>query len=137
MKKILIIGLIIALLGAAYGWYLFNKPVADLDHLDAVYTLNADDLFRQFENDEAEANKKYLGKIIEVQGKVRDLSIGDSGELNMVLASESEMFGINCGLSKLSQDKYKNYKVGDSIILKGECTGVSMDVVLTRCVIVK
>jgi len=47
------------------------------------------------------------------------------------------MFGINCGLSKGQEGQYKNYKEGDSIKIKGECSGISMDVVLTRCVIVK
>lgn len=137
MKKFLILGLFFALLAGGYGWYLYNKPVADLDHIDADFSLTADELFDQFENNEADANKKYLGKVIEVYGQVRDLTIGDSGELNMLLASGSPFFGINCGISSVSETKYKNYKVGDSIKIKGECTGVSMDVVLTRCVIVK
>ncbi|MBL0343140.1 MAG: hypothetical protein IPP71_21090 [Bacteroidetes bacterium] len=136
MIKLFKIGIVIALLAGGYAWYLYNKPVAKLDNADAEYSLNADELFRQFENDEAAANKKYLGKIIEVNGKVRDLSIGDNGELNLIMASESDMFGINCGIGNSSEMQYKNYKVGDSILVKGECTGISMDVVLTRCVIV-
>lgn len=137
MKKFLIVSITIILIAAGYAWYLYNKPMADLDHIDATYTVTADELFSQFENNEAEANKKYLGKIVEVYGKVRDLSIGDSGDLNLVLASGSEMFGINCGISKQNDTQYNKYKVGDSIKIKGECTGMSMDVVLTRCVIVK
>jgi len=137
MKKIVVIIVVLGLVGAGYGYYLYNKPVANLDHQDADFALTAEDLFSQFENNEFDANQKYLGKIIEVSGKVKDLSIGDSGDLNMILASGSEMFGINCGITDVNESRYKNYKVGDSVWVKGECAGISMDVVLTRCVIVK
>ncbi len=136
MKKILIVILIALVIGGGYGYYLYNKPVANTESLNAAYSLSADELFNHFENNETDANSKYLGKIIEVSGKVREFSIGDSGELNLVLASGSEMFGINCGLSEGQDSRYKNYEVGDSIKIKGECSGISMDVVLTRCVIV-
>jgi len=136
MKKILIIIAVVFIVGAGYAYYLYNKPVANTKNIDAAYTLSADELFTHFETNESDANAKYLGKIIEVNGKVREFSIGDSGELNLVLSSASEMFGINCGLSKDQDVAYKNYKIGDSIRVKGECSGISMDVVLTRCVIV-
>ncbi len=137
MKKVLVVVLVIALIAAGYGFYLYNKPVADTNDLKAAYTLSADELFNQFENDESGANAKYLGKIIEVNGKIREFSIGDSGEINLVLSSGSDMFGINCGLSKGQDSEYRNFREGDSIKVKGECSGISMDVVLTRCVIVK
>ncbi|MDQ3049841.1 MAG: OB-fold putative lipoprotein [Bacteroidota bacterium] len=137
MKKIVIVIIVALVLGGGYGYYLYNKPVANTESIDAAYSLSADELFSHFENNETDANTKYLGKIIEVSGKVKEFSIGDSGELNLVLASGSEMNGINCGLSKGQDARYKNYEVGDSIKIKGECSGISMDVVLTRCVIVK
>lgn len=136
MKKIVLIILVLAALGAGYAYYLYNKPVADTSDLAAAYSLSADELFNQFENDESAANSMYLGKIVEVKGKIREFSIGDSGEINLVLASGSDMFGINCGLSKGQDKEYRKFREGDSIKVKGECSGISMDVVLTRCVIV-
>lgn len=137
MKKLLKIGLVLALLAGIYAYYLYNKPVAKLESVKPDYSLTAEELFSQFENNEAEANKKYLGKILEVNGKIQNLSLSDSGDFNLILASGSEMFGINCGMSVSEDAQYKSYKVGDSIKVKGECTGISMDVVMTRCVIVK
>ena len=123
-------------LAAIYGYYLYNKPVADTNDIDAAYSVSASELFKTYLADEPSANAKYLGKIIEVKGKVREFSIGDSGELNLIMASDHRMFGINCGLSKDQHISYKNYKTGDSITVKGECSGIALDVVLTRCVIV-
>lgn len=137
MKKIFFIGVIFALLAASYAYYLYQKPLADLENADVAYSINADELFSQFQNNEDEANKKYLGKVIQVNGKVKELSIGDSGDLSVILYSGAAIFGINCGLGKTKDSPFKNYKVGDSIKVKGECTGIAMDVVMTRCVIVK
>src|SRR5688572_19371110 len=106
MKKILLFVVVIVILGGGYAYYLYNKPVASINDIDAELTISAEDLFSQFENNETEANTRYLGKIIEVRGKVRDFSIGDSGDLNLVLASGNEMFGINCGLAKGQDAKY-------------------------------
>jgi len=136
MKKVLLFLAIIAVVGGGYAYYLYNKPVADTEDIKAAYELSAHDLFSQFESNENEANTKYLGKMLEVSGTIRDFSIGDSGELSLMLNSGNEMFGINCGLSKGQDSRYKNYQVGDSIKIKGECSGISMDVVLTRCIIV-
>ena len=136
MKKIIGIILVVVVVGIGYAYYLYNKPVADTSDLSAAFSLTADDLFSQFENDESVANSRYLGKVIEVKGRIREFSIGDSGEINLVLASGSDMFGINCGLSKGEDKKYENFREGDSIKVKGVCSGISMDVVLTRCVIV-
>jgi hypothetical protein len=136
MKKILLAILVMAVLGGGYAWYLYNKPVADTADLDAAYTVSANQLFSDFSADENMANQKYLGKIIRVNGTVRDVSIGDKGELNLVMNSGDEMFGVNCGLSKGQETAYKNYQVGDSIVIQGECTGLSLDVVMTRCVII-
>ncbi len=137
MKKILLFILVIGLIGAGYGWYRINKPMTDTEELDAVYTLSASQLFNEYAANENEANQKYLGKIILVNGTVKDISIGDNGELNLVMDSGNEMFGINCGLSKGQETSYKDYQVGDSISIKGECSGISLDVVMTRCIIVK
>ena len=137
MMKYLNIAGILILIGAVYAYYLYNKPVASTNDLDAAFSINADELFAKFENNEEEANQLYLGKILEVKGKVRDLSVGDNGELNMILESSSDMFGINCGISLGEGSTLESFKPGDSVTVKGECTGISMDVVLTRCVIVK
>ena len=131
--KILII---IILAGGAYGYYLYSKPMADAGSVTADYKMSADSLFKYFDENETEANKKYLGKVIEVQGKIRDLSVGKKGEKNIMLASSSDFFGINCELSKTQNEQFGKYKIGGSIKIKGECTGVLSDVVLTRCVIV-
>jgi hypothetical protein len=134
MKKILILIAIAILGGGLYGWYLYNKPVEDINDLESEITLDADSLSNHFHNDEAAANTKYLGKIVEVHGVVRDLNVDDAGN-TVIVKTENKFFGINCGLSKGQETLFENYKIGDKIKIRGECAGYDIDVVMTRCVI--
>jgi hypothetical protein len=136
MKKYLIIAAVLVLGGIVYGYYQYMRPMANISDVDPDYVMSADSLYMHFDENENDANQKYLGKIIEIKGKVRDMTTGNKGELNLMLASESDFFGINCEI-RGDQDKlYDKYKIGDSILIRGECTGILSDVVMTRCVIV-
>jgi len=137
MKKILLIVFLLIVLAGGYAYYMYMKPVEGLADADAAYSLTSDELYDYFDTNESEANAKYLGKIIEVRGEIREFSIGDSGDLSVILATGNPMFSVNIGMNKNQTIDYKNYKTGDSIKVKAECTGISMDVVLTRGVIVK
>jgi hypothetical protein len=137
MKKILLILGVVVVLAGGYGYYLYTKPVSGLMNVDPDFSLSSDSLYSYFDTNEEAANAKYLGKIIEVKGKVREFSIGDSGEVSVILSTGNPMFSVNCGMNKEQEIDYKSYKVGDTIKVKGECSGISMDVVMTRGVIVK
>ena len=45
------------------------------------------------------------------------------------------MGGVSCEMQDTSGTE--NIKAGDSVTIKGVCTGVLMDVVLVRCVLAK
>lgn len=128
--------MVVVAIAGAIGWYLYSKPVADISNLKPEYSLEAAELFAEFSGDESGANTKYLGKIIEVTGTIQVLN-SDKGGLSVILFTNDEIFGINCGLSAGQDKAYKKYKSGDKIILRGECAGYDMDVVLTRCVIIE
>jgi hypothetical protein len=133
MKKIGIIGVLLAILGTAIGGYLYNKPHSDMANAKAAYTTTATDLFAEFEADETTSNNKYLGKIIEVTGTVQEVK-NENGKTSVTLEGGGMMFGILCQLDDFSQPKRTDFNTGETITLKGQCTGMLMDVVLVRCV---
>ena len=135
MKKVLLIIFILAVVGASTAWYLYNKPVADMNDLNAEYTLSASELFNSFNENEDSANAKYLGKIVEISGTIRELKSDEEGE-TVILETDDMIFGVNCALSSGQESNFKKLKTGTNINIKGECTGISMDVVLVRCIIV-
>ena len=42
--------------------------------------------------------------------------------------------GVICQLDELSEHKRTEFETGETVQLKGRCTGMLMDVVLVRCV---
>ncbi len=133
MKKFLIAALaVFVVIGAAVGYYMWNKPHKDMTKAKAEYSLDANALFSEFEADENAANAKYLGKIVEVSGTIAQVLPGD--KTTVVLETENGIFGVKCELDPFSDVAFPEYQQGDVVSLKGNCTGFLGDVVLVRCV---
>lgn len=126
--------LILVAIGGAFGYYMYHKPHQNMDSATAEIQLSATQLFTDYENDEAGANGKYLDKIMEVSGKIKEVTTDENGMMSLTLASGSQMFGVICQMDNLTTHNRTEFKEGEEVKLKGICTGVLMDVVLVRCV---
>jgi len=133
-RKILISVLLIILAGIATGVYLFNKPRQSIMNTDADASVSASSLVAEFEQDEAKSNKLYLGKVIEVTGIVNASSIDETGIINVTLRG-GDLAGVGCQFEKNNKSNLNKLIVGESVTIKGICTGILMDVVLVDCVI--
>jgi hypothetical protein len=128
MKAILISLLFVALLGSAYAWFfVWNKPQQNIKQASAI-SINATDLFNAYSLNEAEANKTYINKVVAVTGEVSNVGTNNEGKTVVLLKSDDLMFGVNCTLEVAAP-----IKNGETITLKGLCTGFLTDVVLIRC----
>lgn len=134
MKNLLKYGLILAVIGAAIGFYQWNKPHENMNRAKADMSIAARDLFAAFSDNENEANSKYLDKVVAVSGVVKEVSTGAEGTIKVTLDSGDEMFGVICQMDELTEHKRTSFEVGEQLTLKGKCTGMLMDVVLVRCV---
>jgi hypothetical protein len=130
-KKYLITGAILLLLIITWGLYQFNRPHTGTEGQHADYSLTAAELFDSFQKDEAAANKKYLGKVIEIRGMIS--SIQSSANNLSILIEASPTGGVNCSCSNNGAGPFQNLKKGDTIAIKGRCTGFLMDVNLVDC----
>jgi hypothetical protein len=120
-----------------YGYKEFTRKPADLTKSDAVESIAASDLCALYSNYEDSANKKYLGKIIEVTGSIVEIENQQDTLLTILLGDTSQPGKVSCLVDKKQIAAAKNNILGDKIKLKGICTGYLMDVELNRCVIVK
>lgn len=133
MKKILLILLPVVLIGLAAAYFIYNKPHKDIQGSDADLQMTATELYQDFDTDEAAANTSYLDKLIAVTGQIKEVTNDDEGT-SVHLETEGGMFGVICQLDPLSEHKRTDFAVGETVTLKGICTGMLMDVVLVRCV---
>lgn len=132
--KLLKIGLVLAAAGLIAGLYFYNMPHQNMKSAKTDIKMEAAQLFGAFEADENGANEKYLDKIIQVTGKVREVKKDETGNLSVILETDDMMFGVVCQLDELSTPKRTTFQPGEDVTFKGVCTGVLMDVVLVRCV---
>jgi hypothetical protein len=133
MKKILLIGLTIAVIGIGIGLMMYNKPHENMANAKVDASIEAPALFSAFSTDEAAANEKYLNKTVAVTGTVSETK-NENGAVSVMLASDDLMFGVKCELDALSEHKRKEFQSGEKVTFKCICTGYLSDVVLTRCV---
>ncbi len=133
MKKIIVIILIISGSAFAYGYYLFHKPHQGVANKEAAFTMESKQLFDEFDRNENAANKKYLGKIVSVQGKVTDKAVDGKGTLSLILEG-GDMAGVGCQFDASVLKDVGAIKKGQMIKVKGICTGMLMDVVMVDCV---
>lgn len=131
-RRIILYVLVLAAIAAGYGIYEFNRGPKSLENVSPAWQIDASDLANGFLENEEEANQKFLGKVIEVRGKLSDV-INDSTSTSIVLETTDMMTSIICELAdNIDTD---NLVIGDSLTVKGECSGFLMDVVLTKSII--
>jgi hypothetical protein len=130
MKKILLAVLALILLAAGVGWYQWNKPHRSVDDEKGL-AVNAVTLFQEFSTNEAEANRKYLNKAVEVSGVIATIDQNQDKQRYLVLQSDDALNGIMCTM----RDSNWTAKTGDQVTVKGFCSGFISDVKLTDCVL--
>jgi hypothetical protein len=127
--------IVIAVLVTVY-LIVFRKADDSVAGLNPKYKLSCSVLVNEFEKDEDLANAKYLDKIVEIEGTIAELSSDTSG-VHITLHDENATSGITCSFSISQNIDIKELKLGSTIVIKGICTGFSMDVTLNKGTIVK
>lgn len=136
IKIVLIVLVIGGLVAAGLGKYFFDKKVEGVVDVKAEFSLTCDSLYIAFSNDEVAANKKYIGKIVEVTGKVQTVEKG-MGYVSVLLNTNEAMGFIICRLDSLEAQTFAGVE-GQNLKIKGECVGYMMpDVNIARCVVIK
>ncbi len=136
-KKIFWLGIPLCLLIAfAWGLYLYNKPHRSAGDETVSLSIAADSLFRLYQGNEQAADQKYLNKVIEVKGTLVEIQHTGGTEI-WILAGEPGGGGINCQLFPGEKPASGPPRPGETVTLKGRCTGFLMDVNLSDCVLSK
>lgn len=143
--KYKIILLATALIVIAAGAYFYvNRKTQSLTESRAYYKISAIKFLEEYSSDQLLSDKKYLGKIIQVDGNLKDIEKDDKGFLTFVLGDLTSMSSVRCSIDTMLVIDESAYPVGTAVSLKGECTGfnaddlgLGADIVLNRSVIIQ
>lgn len=112
-----------AALGAGIGFYMFNKKVGSTQEEKAKFSVGMSDLYAEFEKDEKAAFQKYKDQFIEVKGKIKEKNSLADGMSGLVLGDDAMTGTIGFSMESDQNKNVENLKVGDEIVLRGQCTG--------------
>lgn len=127
---------IVSLIGV-YGLQQYNKKTADAGSLKADFFHTSSEfveLLTAFNSDE-EIMEVYGGKVIELTGKVVDISTNNDN-FDILLHANDLMADVNVNLVSSMKDKVDNLRVGDEITVQAFFSGMLIDVELSRGVII-
>lgn len=105
-----------------------NKSHRNIQDEQVVASIDAHQLFNSFQNNEDQANQLYLDKTIAVTGSVRELGKNPEGLPYLVLNTDDEIFGVNIYFDEVTATQ--DIMVGQEIKIKGQCTGLALDVTI-------
>jgi hypothetical protein len=139
-RTILFVVLAVVLVLAFYGYREYVRKNKNLTEVAAEETVTAPELIRAFETDSAGANKKYLGKIVAVQGTVKSVETEPTAA-TIILGEAGSMSSVRCSMDTLQVKQATTVKAGQPLTVKGALSGfnkdelLGSDVILNRCVI--
>jgi hypothetical protein len=110
-----------------YGWYEYHRESKSLSRMDAAYTSDAGELIKEFEAADAAAEKKYLGKVVEVKGKVKEVEKDSDGHYTLVIGNAETMSAIRCSMDSAINSELASIKEGEEVTVRGSFTGYQKD----------
>jgi preprotein translocase subunit YajC len=127
-----IIILILIVAGSVVAYFMWNRPQRNVENEKGIQ-VTAAQLVKEYQANEAEANKKYLDKAIQVTGSVTEVKNNQDGNSTISLASDDAFTGVFCTL----KEKIADMNSGSTVTIKGICSGMLSDVRLREAVVVK
>lgn len=114
--------------------YVFKDNPEDLSAARPKFTLSISQLYSEFESDEAAANEKYVGEVVELYGQLLEKSKDDWGQTLLVFLDP--VFGVTATLDSLTsikqQQLLREIQPGSQIRIKGRCDGMLTDVRISK-----
>jgi len=140
-KIVLIAATLIVIAAGAY--FYVNRKTQSLTDSKADYKISAIKFLEEYSSDQVLSDKKFLGKIIQVDGNLKAIEKDDQGFLTFVLGDLTTMSSVRCSVDTSLVIDESAYPVGTAVSLMGECTGfnaddlgLGADIVLNRSVII-
>jgi len=133
--------IILGVIGGILGYnYVYNKPHRDFEKATPDYTISSEELFNEYIDSRTDAEMKYNGKVLEINGVLSTIESPDSLSI-LVFALRQGMFGdegIRCTMLSKYNEQAIVLKSGNRVTIKGFCTGYNdIDIILEKCSIVQ
>ena len=138
----IIVLLVLIAIGVFYAYQEFNRTAVDLNNAKPFVSTSALKILDEFGKDPHAANQQYLGKILQLSGKIRAIDKDNQGFVTIVLGDESLSSSVRCSMDSTHAKKAAALSTSSPVTIKGICTGYSpdelglgADLILNRCIV--
>jgi tRNA_anti-like len=134
MTKLIYVLAVVAVtaLGGYYYVFVYSKTHHRNIQSEKSVTIQADSLSAQFQANEKNANALYLNKAVQVTGTIVSIDKNQEGKI-MIILGRADAFS-NVSVTLISTAPISQ-KIGETITIKGVCTGALSDVIVTEGVV--
>ena len=119
-------------LGGYYYVFVYAKTHHRNVQSEKGITIIADSLSAQFQANEKNANTLYLNKAVEVSGTIVSIDKNQEGKITLIIGRADSFSNVSVTLISTAPI---TQKVGETITIKGVCTGALSDVIITEGVV--
>jgi len=141
LKKVLITVGVLVVIGVAVVVYLFTMSFKDTADTQSDFIIPAGKLISEFSGNVALANSKYTEKFLTVTGRISEVESADTTVNIKMIDTATGSYAI-FAFQPNAMAKVRQLKAGDSIVIKGSCSGGTYSAILEayhvdfkRCVI--
>ena len=126
-----------------YAYYEFNRTNDSLKNTQPEYVVSPSMIIDEFSKNSTAALQKYVDKVIEVEGQVKNIETTEKNDVTIVLGEENNMSSLRFSLDSNETKEVNTIKINAKVRLKGMCTGynademgIGSDILLNRAIIV-
>lgn len=140
--KIIAILAVIGLIAVFLVWkFYINKPHADIENTPAAYSLNAQELWKQYNQELKLSDSLYTGKVVEITGNLSNVEKADTLVYIVFVMEPDPDFGnktIRCEMLPKYNEEATSLAPNSTVKVKGFCSGYDQtDIKITKCSIIK
>jgi len=118
-----------------------EKEVVEKLETEEAIQISSTHIYKDYDDNEVAADNKYKDKVVEVKGKIFDISKDFSDDivvkLNGLTDNKYEIVGVSCTFDKSHNSEAASLSKGQIITIRGNCDGYMMGPNISGCSLVK
>ena len=122
----------ITALGGYYYVFVYSKTHHRNVQSEKGIVIQADSLSAAYQANEKNANALYLNKAVEISGTIVSIDKNQEGKITLIIGRPDSFSNVSVTLISTAP---LTQKIGESITIKGVCTGALSDVIITEGVV--
>ena len=122
----------ITALGGYYYVFVYSKTHHRNVQSEKGIVIQADSLSAAYQANEKNANALYLNKAVEISGTIVSIDKNQEGKITLIIGRADSFSNVSVTLISTSP---LTQKIGETITIKGVCTGALSDVIVTEGVV--